>query len=130
MFHQFQKEKKSGASFTEFFNNYFKSRQQEVQSSFANDKLWKEIVYLVEFGVRKEIIFFDVNSQNFYLRKSYSGKSKESLNLIVEGIESRLFFIESNRLHFFLDAVLLLPEDFKLNWFDTIYAWKPPELPN
>ncbi|GEM_PF-2165979 len=98
--------------------------------SFANDKLWKEIVYLVEFGVRKEIIFFDVNSQNFYLRKSYSGKSKESLNLIVEGIESRLFFIESNRLHFFLDAVLLLPEDFKLNWFDTIYAWKPPELPN
>jgi len=98
--------------------------------SFANDKLWKEIVYLVEFGVTKEIIFFDVNSQDFYLRNSYSGKSKESLNLIVEGIESRLFFIESNRLHFFLDAVLLLPEDFKLNWFDTIYAWKPPELPN
>ncbi len=101
-----------------------------VTLSFANDKLWKEIVHLVEFGVREEIIFFDVNSQDFYLRNSYSDKSKESLRLIVEGIESRLFFIESNRLHFFLDAVLLLPEDFKLNWFDTIYAWKPPELPN
>ncbi len=98
--------------------------------SLANDELWKEIVYLVQLGVNREVIFFDVNTQSFYLKKSYSGKSEELVSSILEGIQSRLFFIESNRFHFFLDAVLLLPEDFKLNWFDTIYAWKPPKLPN
>ena len=95
----------------------------------ANDELWKDIVYLIQFGIKEEVIFFDVDDQNFYTKQVQAWEYKEKLDYLIEGIEARMFFIESNRFHFFLDSVLLFPEGFKSDWFDTIYAWEPPALP-
>ncbi|MBG98459.1 hypothetical protein CL659_05030 [bacterium] len=98
--------------------------------SLANDKLWEEVIYLIEFGLRNDFLFFENDGQVFLYSVPNSEEGLKLFNDVIEGIESRLYFIDSNRFHFFLDAVLLLPDSFKRDWFDRIESWQPPELPN
>jgi len=98
--------------------------------SLANDKLWDEIIYLIEFGLKNNFLFFEKDGQIFFHSEPESKEDLRLFNASIEGIESRLFFIDSNRFHFFLDAVLLLPDSFKRDWFDRIESWQPPKLPN
>tara|TARA_B100000530_G_scaffold336718_1_gene292364 strand:- start:3044 stop:3685 length:642 start_codon:yes stop_codon:yes gene_type:complete len=98
--------------------------------SLANDKLWEEIIYLIEFGLKNNFLFFEKDGQVFSYSEPVSKEALGSFKNLIEGIESRLFFIDSNRFHFFLDAVLLLPDSFKRDWFDRIESWQPPKLPN
>ncbi|MCH7494146.1 hypothetical protein IIA16_05500 [bacterium] len=59
-----------------------------------------------------------------------SDQSRQAYLLALQdGEKQRLRMIESNGYHFFLDAALLLPDDFREAWFAGVEAWTPPPIP-
>lgn len=89
-------------------------RDLHAQLRAANDRLWRESVLLHEKALKVPMWETRRAAERIYL---------------LEGARVRMHMIESNGYHFFLDAVLALPADYREAWFDSIRSWQPPPIP-
>ncbi|MBC8514351.1 hypothetical protein H8D30_00620 [bacterium] len=80
----------------------------------ANQSLWVEVVSLWD--------------EALLLSKRTNSLDADYRAALLEGVRIRLEVIDSNRYHFFLDAVLEIPLNLRESWFRSVESWTPPPI--